>query len=132
MAENEKVRMITIRDILISPYEIDVESRNIVLVKVGVNDKGETVRKGLGFYNNLWTVLNIILQFKAREITPDMDGRVVNLKEFLQHQRAIKNTLSTWIKFITGSSEFNKGEVPELSPRHLHEALADKKKKLKK
>lgn len=125
--------IVTIRDLLISPYEIDVEPRNIILVKNVINEEtGKKSRKVLGYYVSLGHVMTVILQSKIRDLSPDLDGQVVSLKDFLQHEKHEKEILGGWYRSLMGNSSFGKDELPKISAKSLHETLIERGKIKKK
>jgi len=115
----------TIKDILLAPYEIDVDSRNFTLVKVGKYTEGEKAgqkkRAVLGYFHSLNACITQILHEIVRNrvaTLEDLDDQIVSLDTFIQSQRQEVAIIKKWMQHM--SIQFDPiNDVPPIVPRDV-------------
>jgi len=115
--------MITIRDIIIAPYEIDVDKHNFTLVKVVAYEKeGGTKakkRKVCGYYNTLRGALNGIANEIVNRNMQKKTNQVLTITEFLDAQEKQQQVLRKWYMRIAPDAQEMLEGLPQVTPKQI-------------
>lgn len=120
----------TIRDLLIAPYEIDVDQGNFTVVEITVSaggkvagketEAGKKVRKVVGYYSTLKGCLSRIANEKASMVCPELEGQIVSLKQFLAKQEQYKKLFITWAKYLDAPFTVTEEDgIPVVTPKQV-------------
>lgn len=120
----------TIRDLMISPYEIDVDKNNFTLVEVSISKPGEVagreteggkrVRKVVGYFSTFAGCMQRIARERISLGLPDLEDKIVDIKTFLKEQEAYKQLFIKWTKFLSAPFEITEEDgLPVVSPKKM-------------
>lgn len=96
---------VTISDPAIAPFEIDVTRRDYTVVKCHVATKKDTkeeyiARTVVAYRSNLAGAMEVIIRERARDFSPDLSGKVVDLKTYMTELRTYVRKITAFFDYF--------------------------------